>query len=59
MLFTGAPFGNWAVETTIEYADPRDNAAQKDFLDTIYAAALKQIVNVPPAPASPAPAPTP
>ena len=33
MLFTGAPFGNWAVETTIEYADPRDNVWLLEVLD--------------------------
>jgi hypothetical protein len=59
MLFTGAAVGSWAVETTIEYADPRDNAAQKEFFDTIYAAALKQIAKTPQAPVNPAPVQTP
>ena len=43
MLFSGAAVGNWVVETTIEYADRRDNTAQKEFLNTVYAAAIKQI----------------
>jgi hypothetical protein len=55
ILFTGAAVGNWAVETTIEYADPRDNAAEKNFLNTVYVAALKQIAR----PAEPTPAQTP
>jgi hypothetical protein len=41
--FTGATIGNWAVETTIEYADPRDTAVAQSFFDAIYADALKEI----------------
>jgi hypothetical protein len=54
MLFSGAAVGNWAVETTIEYADPRDNTEEKEFLNTVYAEALKKIAQ--PAPAAPLPA---
>jgi hypothetical protein len=43
VLYTGAAIGNWGVELTIEYADPRDLASEKDFLDTVYAAAGAQI----------------
>ena len=43
MLFTGAALKNWAVEATIEYADPRDTPLEKDFLRAIYAAAESQI----------------
>lgn len=43
VLFAGAAVGNWAVETTIEYAEPRDNADQKEFLDAVYRAAAAEI----------------
>jgi hypothetical protein len=43
MLFAGAQFKNWAVETTIEYADPRDTTAEDEFLHAVYAAALAEI----------------
>jgi len=43
VLFTGAALKNWAVETTIEYADPRDTPLEQDFLHAIYAAAQSQI----------------
>ena len=43
VLFTGAQFKNWAVEATIEYADPRDTPLEQDFLRAIYAAAQSQI----------------
>jgi hypothetical protein len=43
VLFTGAALKNWAVETTIEYADPRDTPLEQDFLRAIYAAAQTQI----------------
>ena len=43
ILFTGTQIGNWSVEVTVEYADPRDAAAEKLFLNTVYAAAAKDI----------------
>lgn len=43
ILFTGAVVSGWAVETSIEYADPRDTPVEKDFLHAIYAAATAQI----------------
>jgi len=43
VLFAGAQFGNWAVETTIEYADPRDTAIEDRFLHAVYAAARNEI----------------
>jgi len=43
ILFAGAAVKNWAVEATVEYADPRDAAAEKGFLDAVYAAAAKEI----------------
>jgi hypothetical protein len=43
VLFAGAQLRNWAVETTIEYADPRDLAVEAEFLRAIYAEAQKEI----------------
>jgi hypothetical protein len=43
VLFAGAAVKNWAVETTIEYADPRDTAFEKAFLDAVYTDALSEI----------------
>ena len=44
VLFTGAQFSNWAVETTIEYTDPRDVAVENEFLRAVYAEAAARIV---------------
>jgi hypothetical protein len=41
--FTGAAVRNWAVETTIEYADPRDTQVAQSFFDEIYRDALERI----------------
>jgi hypothetical protein len=43
ILFAGSAVKNWAVEATIEYADPRDTPEEKMFLDAVYKAALSQI----------------
>ncbi len=43
ILFAGAAVKNWVVQTTVEYADPRDAAAEAEFLNAVYAAAEKQI----------------
>jgi hypothetical protein len=43
VLFAGAQFGNWAVETTIEYADPRDTANEDRFLHAVYGTARSEI----------------
>jgi hypothetical protein len=43
VLFAGAQFQNWAVETTIEYADPRDTGIEDQFLHAVYEAARSQI----------------
>ncbi|HEY5336921.1 MAG TPA: hypothetical protein VIJ85_01855 [Rhizomicrobium sp.] len=42
-LFAGAQVKNWAVQATVEYADPRDTATEKDFLNAVYADAQKEI----------------
>ncbi len=43
VIFAGAQLKNWAVETTIEYADPRDLAVEAEFLRAAYAEAEKAI----------------
>jgi hypothetical protein len=43
VLFAGSAVKNWAVEATIEFADPRDTPQEKAFLDAVYKAALAQI----------------
>jgi hypothetical protein len=42
-IFTGASVKNWAVQATVEYADPRDTAEEQEFLSAVYADALKNI----------------
>lgn len=49
VLYAGSTVGNWAVEVTVEYAETRDDADEKAFLDTVYRAAVSEI------PANPAP----
>ena len=41
--FTGATIGGWAVETTVEFAEPRDVADAQNFLHAVYAAATDEI----------------
>jgi len=43
VVFAGSQFKNWAVETTIEYADPRDTPVENEFLHAVYAAAEGEI----------------
>lgn len=43
-LFAGTQIGNWAVEVTMEYADPRDTPAETAFLNAVFAAAVKDMV---------------
>jgi hypothetical protein len=44
VTYTGAAIGNWAVETTLEYADPRDTNEAQQFLRAAYAGAESGIV---------------
>ena len=41
--FTGAAVQNWAVEATIEYASPRNDAEAKAFLDAVYQGAQADV----------------
>jgi hypothetical protein len=43
VMFTAASINGWAVQTTIEYADPRDTPLEREFLKDVYAAAQMQI----------------
>lgn len=43
ITFTGADIGHWIVETTVEYAEPRDDAVKQAFLDWAYTSAVKEI----------------
>jgi hypothetical protein len=44
ILYAGAGIGSWAVEATVEYVEPRDTDAEKEFIDAVYAAAGAEIV---------------
>jgi hypothetical protein len=50
ILFASAVVGPWAVQVTIEYADPRDTDKEADFLNAVYAEAIAKIAG----PAEPA-----
>ncbi|HVV64537.1 MAG TPA: hypothetical protein VHC42_03645 [Rhizomicrobium sp.] len=41
-LFAASAVGQWAVQATVEYASPRDDALERQFLDSVYAEALRQ-----------------
>jgi hypothetical protein len=43
VLFAASAVGNWAVQVTMEYASPRDDALEQEFLNAVYAEALKKI----------------
>jgi len=45
--FAGTAFGNWAVETTVEFAEPRDLPEAQDFLRAVYGAAQNEIAPAP------------
>ena len=45
--FAGAAIRNWAVETTIEFAEPRDLGEAQGFLRAVYGAAQNEIAAVP------------
>jgi hypothetical protein len=42
-LFAASAVGNWALQVTMEYASPRDDAVEQEFLNTVYASALRKI----------------
>ena len=42
-LFSASAVGNWAVQVTVEYASPRDDAVKQEFLNAVYAGAFKKL----------------
>ncbi len=42
-LFADAAVGAWSVEVIVEYADPRDREAETAFLNSVYAAAQREL----------------
>jgi hypothetical protein len=70
ILFSTGTVGQWAIEATVEFATPRDDEKQRDFLNAVYTEALVDIAKAPPPTApviaapvaagtTPAPAPSP
>lgn len=45
--FVGAAIGNWAIETTIEFAEPRDLPEAQGFVRAVYGAAQSEIAATP------------
>jgi hypothetical protein len=43
VLFAASAAGPWAVQVTMEYASPRDDAVEQEFLETVFAAAFKKL----------------
>ncbi len=48
ILFSTGTVGQWAVEATVEFATPRDDEKQRDFLNAVYTEALVHIAKLPP-----------
>ncbi|MBV9542217.1 MAG: hypothetical protein JO167_13220, partial [Alphaproteobacteria bacterium] len=46
--FASGTIGAWAVEATVEYATPRDDDKQRDFLNAVFTEALVHIAKAPP-----------
>jgi hypothetical protein len=69
ILFSTGTVGTWVVEATVEFATPRDDEKQRDFLNAVYTEALVHIAKAAPpttpviaapmAPGAPPPAPAP
>lgn len=43
VTYTSAVIGNWIVETTLEYAEPRDTTEAQQFLRAVYSGAAREI----------------
>ena len=48
ILFSTGTVGQWAIEATVEFATPRDDEKQRQFLDAVYTEALVHIAKAPP-----------
>ena len=44
ITYSGAAYKGWIIETTTEYAEPRDDKVNRNFLDWVYGPALKDLV---------------
>ncbi len=55
--FASGTVGTWAVEATVEFATPRDDDKQRDFLNAVFTEALAHIAKAPQPVAVVAPAP--
>jgi hypothetical protein len=55
ILFSGGTIGSWALEATVEFATPRDDDKERDFLKAVYDEALAHIAKQAPAAAPVAP----
>jgi hypothetical protein len=42
-LFATSAVGNWSVQVTMEYASPRDDGVEQDFLNAVYAEAVGKL----------------
>jgi hypothetical protein len=51
--FACAVLGGWAIEVTVEYADPRDSGFKDDFVNAVYGAAQAKLAAPPAIPARP------
>jgi hypothetical protein len=43
VLFAASAVGAWAVEVTMEYASPRDDAVQQEFVSKVYTQAFRKL----------------
>ncbi len=43
VMFAASAVGQWAVQATMEYASPRDDAVKQDFLNAVYDEALHKL----------------
>ena len=49
-VFASAAVGGWAVQVTVEYADPRDRELEQAFLNAVYDSAIAKIADPPASP---------
>jgi hypothetical protein len=42
-MFASSAVGQWAVQVTMEYASPRDDAVKQEFLNAVYDEALHRL----------------
>ncbi len=42
-LFAARAVGSWAVQVTVEYASPRDDKIEREFLESVYGQAIRKL----------------